>query len=459
MDATASFNGESSVITLDTKELSWNNNKVVIPLNRIKTQHVNKGSKALLRVTTLDGQVYQFAFSSLERRDLFKDEISKLINSLRSGAFQSRQTILAKDTKLRKLHRDLVFGGHLTEEEFWDNRKCILEDEALLTSQSKGISTEMYSVLSSSSASDVKYTLTPQIIENIFLHHPKIKQAYVSNVPDKLSEKEFWTRCLSSAFFYKSKAKDELFDKIAAEEQEEFSKPPTRDGKEGGNDCNYLVDLLKCSSDKPIIFNEESFDPSMKSSNMVQSLPIIRRLNKHGELVVSKSSKTIANHKILRDITSIDELIVENQKMEEFVELKIKDRQKYLENFSQERRKGGKDEDEVMMDNDDILENEENYFKAMLMIKEMKEIQEKRLSSTTQFDGLSKDRKDEYLTLHSSSNEILRHFWATFKVEGMEDKNKRMRLMVKKFLDRINSLDETTFLSTLKVALQRALNS
>jgi hypothetical protein len=34
-----------------------------------------------------------------------------------------RQGLLQKDIKLRKLHRDLVIAGHITEEEFWQTRQ------------------------------------------------------------------------------------------------------------------------------------------------------------------------------------------------------------------------------------------------------------------------------------------------------------------------------------------------
>lgn len=59
------------------------------------------------------------------------------------------------------------------------------------------------------------------IIRNIISYI--VKSAFADNVPTKMDEKTFWTRCFQSAFFYRdkqSKVKDTIFDKLAAEEEQ-----------------------------------------------------------------------------------------------------------------------------------------------------------------------------------------------------------------------------------------------
>lgn len=37
-------------------------------------------------------------------------------------------------------------------------------------------------------------TITPQFIQQVFAEKPHVHRAFVENVPQKLDEKEFWTR-------------------------------------------------------------------------------------------------------------------------------------------------------------------------------------------------------------------------------------------------------------------------
>ena len=37
-------------------------------------------------------------------------------------------------------------------------------------------------------------TITPQFIQQVFAEKPHVHRAFVENVPQKMDEKEFWTR-------------------------------------------------------------------------------------------------------------------------------------------------------------------------------------------------------------------------------------------------------------------------
>jgi len=62
---------------------------------------------------------------------------------------------------------------------------------------------------STQTANELRFSLTPEIIHGIFVEYPAVHQAYLQNVPDKLSEKEFWTRYIKSRYFFRSRGADE----------------------------------------------------------------------------------------------------------------------------------------------------------------------------------------------------------------------------------------------------------
>jgi transcription initiation factor TFIIH subunit 1 len=171
----------------------------IIKIGQIKGIFVNApgSAKCLLRVVTRDEQAHLFQFidsqTAIQDRDQFKDRISILINALTLGAsttatgasstlsaddIRRRQMLLAQNASLRRLHRDLVVSGkHLSEEEFWAIRGTLLVEQAELERQQTGMSTaivhDVRPSTTNAEGSDIKYTLTPEIIQSIFLHHPK----------------------------------------------------------------------------------------------------------------------------------------------------------------------------------------------------------------------------------------------------------------------------------------------
>jgi transcription initiation factor TFIIH subunit 1 len=128
------------------------------------------------------------------------------------------------------------------------------KDAASKEGQQKGKSSKMVELRpGQQEGSDVKYTLTSQIIHDIFAQFPsglynttfvydfilqkltlcccfpffpQVKRAYDANVPDKLSEHNFWRRFLASEFFHRTRTgnrstnavADDVFDKCLREE-------------------------------------------------------------------------------------------------------------------------------------------------------------------------------------------------------------------------------------------------
>lgn len=124
-----------------------------------------------------------------------------------------RGLLLAKHKDLLQIHRDLVMSGMVTEEEFWESRKGLLESQAMLLRQqrpptaSQLIGPEVKSQTASDTASsDLKFILTPTLIQTILNQNPIVKRAYEEKVPAVLDEKAFWMQYFTSKFFKESLA-------------------------------------------------------------------------------------------------------------------------------------------------------------------------------------------------------------------------------------------------------------
>lgn len=260
-----------------------------------------------------------------------------------------RISILESDPKLAALCHSLVFGGHLTMSEFWSQRQNLLRLHTKEKQQKVGLSSELIHEVkpTSSVGTDAKFTLTPTIIESIFLHHPRVKKLHEQYVATgKMKEQEFWSKYLQSSYFYKDKQtlkRDNIFDTAAAEEEAELVNSGVSVGdlktKKGSLD-EFLLDLSDVDYRKE--YNGGNSDKTMKAGG---HLSLIKKLNKHGDIVVSsygESSKEGAEqpkHKqILRQVMDLDDL--HTPKPESFQPLKIRDKSFYSQG---NRLDGGKD--------------------------------------------------------------------------------------------------------------------
>lgn len=100
-----------------------------------------------------------------------------------------------------------------------------------------------------------------------------------------MSEQEFWTRCLQSAFFYRdrstNKIKDPIFDQAAIEEEEELNSRKRKKFK------SLLSDL----TDRDDLSEYRGVQESLtKPGQDKASVATIKRLNRHSELVLTSDS-------------------------------------------------------------------------------------------------------------------------------------------------------------------------
>ncbi|KAI8082394.1 hypothetical protein BDF21DRAFT_262007 [Thamnidium elegans] len=273
--------------------------------------------------------------------------------SWRHEEFNDRRSLLTSSRELQTLHKELVvIGKSVDEEEFWSSpyvkriRQKLKKDAVSREGKQKGKSSRMVELKpGQQEGSDIKYTLTSQIIHNIFTEFPSVKRAYDTNVPDRMTEQNFWKRFLASQFFHRSRTGgrsqttpyDDIFDRCLQEEDDENSKPPPMSRLDR---IRFDIDLSRTAEDHLESGNAPDF--TMRPGREAQSLPLIRRFNKHSSRVLevppskNKRDRSTFEEDIEKDII-IKELL--NEAPCEKIVLDIQDTRRYFESQT-----GGQDE-------------------------------------------------------------------------------------------------------------------
>ncbi|XP_075513850.1 general transcription and DNA repair factor IIH subunit TFB1-1-like isoform X1 [Primulina tabacum] len=127
---------------------------------------------------------------------------------LSTSEMECRIKLLQENSELQRLHKQFVIGGILTEAEFWATRKKLLElDDNRRPKQWVALKNEMWTIkpLSDGQSNRVTFNLTPEIIHQIFAEKPAVRQAYLNFVPNKMTEKEFWTKYSRAEYFHSTR--------------------------------------------------------------------------------------------------------------------------------------------------------------------------------------------------------------------------------------------------------------
>ncbi|KAL6653215.1 hypothetical protein ACP70R_012140 [Stipagrostis hirtigluma subsp. patula] len=106
-----------------------------------------------------------------------------------------------------KLHKKFVLGNILQESEFRATRKNLLDDEANKRSKQRpGFKSAMLAdVRPSADDKQGYFNLTTEIIHQIFAEKPAVHQAFLDFVPEKMPEKDFWTKYCRAEYLLRTK--------------------------------------------------------------------------------------------------------------------------------------------------------------------------------------------------------------------------------------------------------------
>jgi hypothetical protein len=300
MNIPATFQKVQGNINLRDTQLSFND-VLVLPFTAIKAQFVNvvkEGGKIILKLELFDSTKVSFLFSCLHDRDVVKNYIST--KSSNSSNDEIYKEVLNSNSKLLNNHKNWVQSGLLKESEFWITLdKQVKEYEFL-----KNLKTPPSSLLLSDlkpqgdGENDLKYTLNPEIIHSIFTTYPAVLKAYQENVPLKLSEVEFWTKYFSSQYYYRKKMGLESKTKIKGDIFDLYSELDELDLQVNASNLefhssNNLLDLTSTDQDHASSGNRK--DLTMRHGSLKESLGLIRRFNRHSDMVL-KAIKYVPCH-------------------------------------------------------------------------------------------------------------------------------------------------------------------
>uniref|UniRef100_A0A1D1ZT29 BSD domain-containing protein n=1 Tax=Auxenochlorella protothecoides TaxID=3075 RepID=A0A1D1ZT29_AUXPR len=155
-------------------------------------------------------------FESVSDRDEAVDLIKKLRAKLLASSTPppgvpsapQKAAYFAQDRDLEKLYLELVVPGILPEQEFWAARASHLArlgsgagasasgHRTASSSQRRGLPNSLTSEVrpaADGQTDTVHFSLTPEIIAQIFNERPEVHRAFLAKVPHELNEKEFWT--------------------------------------------------------------------------------------------------------------------------------------------------------------------------------------------------------------------------------------------------------------------------
>ncbi|WJX20055.1 hypothetical protein P8452_09656 [Trifolium repens] len=443
-------------------------------------------------------------------------ESAKVVSDeqLSAAEMTLRIKLLQENSKLQKLHKELVASGKLTESEFWATKKKLLDqDESRKLKQTIGFKNSL--IFDTKPTSDgrinqVKFQLTPEIKYQIFALKPAVHQAYLNFVPSKMSEVDFWNKYFKAEYIHSTKnaiaaaaeaAEDEdlaVFlkdDEILENEARKKVRrvDPTLDMEaDQGDDYTHLPDHG--------IFRDGSKETS-EAQNTLYRRTLLQDLNRQSEVVLegktldidTERQRTVAEVLARRNQES-DGVIEEERrnrisKMAQiedlqaqdghpFAPLSIKDPRDY---FDSQQANAVKTLDDSLAGKEKLrcnLSSEEVYGSLRKSISNIKtnglkdpllspEVAFKVLSGLTKnisstksnlgtssqgsvLDILPNTIKEKLLDHWVCSQELLRHFWSSYPVTTHSLFNKATRLK-----DAISQIDSK--LEEIKVSAKSDL--
>ncbi|GBE80685.1 hypothetical protein SCP_0304040 [Sparassis crispa] len=258
-----------------------------------------------------------------------------------TSEFRLRKKVLLSNPELAALHRELVMGGQITENEFWEGREHLLLAQAATENQQRGKPGQLVDPRPQTMDGEVKIVITPQLVHDIFEEYPVVAKAYSENVPNKLSEAEFWKRYFQSKLFNAHRASirssaaqhvvkdDPVFDKYLEKEDDELE--PRRLRQEG---VDIFIDLGATQEDHDETGNAR--DVTMQAGKQRAVLPLIRKFNEHsGRLLDTALGEPAAKRKRtdegLDRLAQLDLEDLHDNQASAGILLDMQDRQRYFQ--------------------------------------------------------------------------------------------------------------------------------
>jgi len=405
---------------------------------------------------------------------------------------KQRAALLAGNEELNALYSKLVLSHVITDSEFWATRKHLLENEAMKsTNQRKGMPTELVADVrpSMETCNAVHYRLTPTIIHQIFLEYPAVKRAYDAWVPDKLNEKQFWTKYFQSQYFHRDRlnskvesanedsgvSPDDVFANCSTEDEQLVEDEDTLQ-KKLKSVCN-ITSNLTLEPSEPFVDEKPHISEGEISKEVPSSLSLVRRFNRHGALVLgtdkipnseagASDEHLTTKQKILEKVSYSD---LEEKPSEGNIVLNIQENRRYFEGHASNVCSLSKAQAEKLWDSYanevkswaekvNLVTSHSNDHPSVPLInvheldssthlRIMKDlvrqhnlknmIVDPRTKKQTEQFALSQEQKTKLYEYYARANELLRHFWASYPITS-----RALASKVSRITESINSLYE-----------------
>lgn len=265
----------------------------------IKIQKISPDTKekVQLQVVLHDGNANTFHFANphgrpaqVKDRESIKELLQQLLPKFRrkvSSELEEKNRMLQEDRKLFQLYKDLVVSGIVTADEFWAARSGTT---GMQTSQEVGVSQAFLADIKpqTDGCNGLKYNLTADIIESIFRTYPAVKQKYAENVPEKLTEQEFWTRFFQSHYFHRDRTNlgnKDIFSDCAKSDEQDILKEISKPADDPLVDLGRMTDTTSGEG-----YGVDSDD--RKLSTNAANISLIRRFNQHSTMVLKACDKS-----------------------------------------------------------------------------------------------------------------------------------------------------------------------
>lgn len=344
--------------------------------------------------------------------------------------------MLLGNPELAALHRELVMGGHITENEFWEGREHLILAQAAAEIQRRGKPGQLVDPRPQTVDGEVKIVITPQLVHDIFEEFPVVAKAYSDNVPRKLSEAEFWKRYFQSRLFNAHRASirssaaqhvvkdDPILDKYLEREDDELE--PQRLREEG---VDIFIDLGATQEDHEETGNIR--DVTMQPGKQRAVLPLIRKFNEHsGRLLQSSLGEPAAKRRRTDNGEASDHLLqldledLRDNQATAGILLDMQDRQRYFESgtsSSTAQAPVGEtvDANAVLNEVKHSLQGWFGNLKSLRIerkageaaLQEMTRNVSGRLEVKTQKNDIPDALFRQMTTCQTAANEFLRQFW------------------------------------------------
>ncbi|KAJ2899057.1 RNA polymerase II transcription factor B subunit 1 [Coemansia aciculifera] len=383
-----------------------------------------------------------------------------------------RQDVLSKNAELAKLHKSLVVSGLVPEDEFWSTRKHILETQAIQSQLRKGESSTWLDLAPTTQESgNFKYTITPSVARRVFKEFPQVKRAYVENVPHRISEKQFWKSFVASQFFNRGRSaeagkgggRDAIFDKCTQEEDALFDNTSRHDLEL----LNNLLNLTRTEEDSVETGNAADF--TMRPASKDSKLALIRRFNRHSELVLQSVlgnkrkpdvPSSVVTSQALESATVLNDLAV--PEAEKRVKLNIQDKSRYFTSMTTDasNTRSTTDAHESQGGADPLVSARSTLkvsFDISRPLSDCGDVQATMASMLSSAHRQAMQRRPNRIQelhipddlshavaeCHGAGTEMLRHLWALLRLPPTADRQTKAGKIVVAFDGVLKRIDET----------------